>query len=156
MKLLLVRHGEASFKAITDAQRPLTQLGSLEIEQQCLNPNIPWSEFTALWASPYLRAQQTAHLLQQQLAKQYAPLKVQTCDVSTPHGAIEQVQNFLLKQNQAGIILVTHQPLVSGLIGHFCHNNEAMGEPMMPASMALLEGEVAAAACMTLMQLEHP
>ncbi|HCH31387.1 MAG TPA: phosphohistidine phosphatase SixA [Oceanospirillaceae bacterium] len=156
MKLLLVRHGEASFNASTDAQRPLTQQGIRAVGQQVANPAIPWADFSALWASPYLRAQQTAQLIQTHLQERELALELQTHRAITPHGQLTQVQEFLLAQPQAGIILVTHQPLVSGLIGHFCHADAYLGEPMMPASMALLEGELAAAACMTLTQLEHP
>ena len=156
MKLLLVRHGEASFNASTDAQRPLTQQGIRAVEQQVANAAIPWADFSALWASPYLRAQQTAQLIQSRLEEQALPLALQTHKAITPHGELTQVQDFLLAQPQAGIILVTHQPLVSGLIGHFCHADPYLGEPMMPASMALLEGELAAATCMALTQLEHP
>lgn len=156
MKLLLVRHGEASFNAPTDAQRPLTSRGGRLVEQQAQASNIPWVDFECIWASPYLRAQQTAKLLQQQLALKNIPIPIETLKVITPHGEPQEVQEFLLQQSQQGIILVTHQPLVSGLIGHFCHGDEFLGEPMMPASMALLEGGLAAANCLTLTHLVHP
>jgi phosphohistidine phosphatase len=155
MKLLLMRHGEASFNASTDAQRPLTQDGSASVIEQSQNIIVPWHEFTGLWASPYVRAQQTASLLLQNYAHKKHNLSLRSLDCITPHGEIMQVQEFLLAQQHEGIILVTHQPLISGLIGHFCHADEYLGEPMMPASMALLEGDVAAAGCLRLTQLFH-
>ena len=156
MKLLLMRHGEASFNAPTDAQRPLTLRGSASVIQQSRHQTIPWHEFTSLWVSPYVRAQQTASLLLQNYAHKKHGLNLLTLDCITPHGKINQVQNFLLEQQHEGIVLISHQPLVSGLIGHFCHADEHMGEPMRPASMALLEGEVAAAGCLRLTHLFHP
>jgi len=156
MKLLLMRHGEANFNAPTDAQRPLTRRGSVSVIQQSRHLTIPWHEFTSLCVSPYIRAQQTASLLLQNYAHKKHGLNLHTLDCITPHGEISQVQNFLLEQQNEGIILVTHQPLVSGLIGHFCHDDEHVGEPMLPASMALLEGEVAAAGCLRLTHLFHP
>ena len=156
MQLLLMRHGEANFNALTDAQRPLTQQGSATVIQQSRNLKVPWHEFTSLWASPYVRAQQTASLLLQNYAHEKHDLILQSLGCITPHGEINQVQNFLLEQQHESTILVTHQPLVSGLIGHFCHADEYLGEPMMPASMALLEGEVAAAGCLKLTHLFHP
>ena len=156
MKLLLMRHGEASFNAPSDAQRRLTQRGSDSVIQQSQQQTIPWHEYTSLGVSPYIRAQQTASLLLQNYAYKKHLLNLQSLDCITPHGEIDQVQSFLLQQHHEGIVLITHQPLVSGLIGHFCHGNHHMGEPMRPASIALLEGEVAAAGCLRLTHLFHP
>ena len=73
MRLLLMRHGKASFNAPTDAQRPLTQSGSAAVIKQSHKAAVPWHEFTRLWASPYVRAQQTANLLQQHVAHNKHP-----------------------------------------------------------------------------------
>jgi phosphohistidine phosphatase len=156
MKLLLMRHGEASFNASVDAQRPLTQDGSASVIEQSQNVIVPWHEFTCLWASPYVRAQQTASLLLSNYTDKNHGLTLRSLDCITPHGEIEQVQKFLFQQHHENVVLITHQPLISGLIGHFCHADEYMGEPMRPASMALLEGEVAAAGCLRLTHLLHP
>ncbi|MDC9720439.1 MAG: phosphohistidine phosphatase SixA [Gammaproteobacteria bacterium] len=156
MKLLLMRHGEASLNAPTDAQRPLTQRGRACVLKQGQNTNIPWHEFTHLFASPYIRAQQTASLLVQNYASSPCSVSQHSHTCITPHGEVGEVQDFLLNQPGEGIILVTHQPLISGLIGHFCHANKHEGAPMMPASMALLEGDIAAAGCLNLIHLLHP
>lgn len=155
MKLLLVRHGEASVKASSDAQRALTQSGNAAVIRQSQSAILPWHDFTSVWASPYVRAQQTACLLLQHYPYKKHGLSLQSLDCIMPHGDINDVQNFLLEQQHGGMILVTHQPLISGLIGHFCDADKDSGVPMMPASMALLEGEVAAAGCLTLTHLFH-
>lgn len=156
MKLLLMRHGEASFNASTDDQRPLTQSGSTSVIEQSENLKVPWHDFTGFFASPYLRAQQTGSLLLQSNAYKSRSPVLQTIDCITPHSEIDQVQSFILQQHDEGIILITHQPLVSGLIGHFCHDDKYLGEPMMPASIALLEGDIAAAGCLRLTHIFHP
>tara|TARA_B110000503_G_C7119932_1_gene402017 strand:+ start:888 stop:1358 length:471 start_codon:yes stop_codon:yes gene_type:complete len=155
MRLLLMRHGEASINAPSDAQRPLTQGGSAAVIEQSHNGAVPWHEFTSVWASPYVRAQETASLLLQYMTHKKHGLCLQSLDCITPHGDINQVQKFLLEQQHEGVILVTHQPLISALIGHFCYSDKHLGDPMLPASMALLEGEVAAAGCLTLTHLFH-
>jgi len=156
MKVLLMRHGEASFNSPTDAKRPLTPVGSKSVIQQCQNPKVPWHEFTDAWASPYVRTQQTASLLLQHCAEKHHSLNVWSLDCITPHGEIKQVQEFLLHQPHKNVVFITHQPLISSLIGYFCHADEHMGEAMMPASMALLEGDVAAAGRLKLTHLLHP
>ena len=155
MKLLLMRHGEASFNAPTDAQRPLTGSGRAAVIKQSQESAVPWHEFASLWASPYRRAQETASLLLPHIAYKQHQLHLQSLECIAPLGDLNEVQNFLLEQVHEDIILVTHQPLISALIGHFCYSDQHLGDPMMPASMALLEGEVAAAGCLTLTHLFH-
>lgn len=151
-----MRHGEASVNAKTDAQRPLTKMGRASVIVQSENLTVPWHDFTSAFVSPYVRTQQTASLLlQSDVYKTHGPI-VQTIDCITPHSKIDQVQDFLLQQHDEGIILITHQPLISGLVGHFCHADKYLGEPMMPASIALLEGDVAAAGCLRLTHIFHP
>ncbi len=155
MKLLLMYHGEASFDAAVDAQRIMTSNGRSAVIQQSQNASVPWHELTSMWLSPYVRTQHTASLSLENYAHKGHQLKLQRLDCLTPHGAIEQVEEFLLQQEGEGIVLITHQPLISGLMGHFCHPDEYLGAPMMPASMALLEGEVATAGCLKLTHLFH-
>lgn len=155
MKLLLMRHGEASSEAITDAKRPLTAIGRASVIRQAGNSIVPWPEFTRVWASPYLRAQQTGSLVLENYRHKTHQLKLQTLNCITPHGDIDQVESFLLEQEHQGIVMITHQPLISSLIGQFCYADQYLGDPMMPASMALLEGEVATAGTLRLTHLFH-
>ena len=78
MKLLLMRHGEASFNASVDAQWLITQdgSGSASVIEQSQNVIVPWHEFTGLWASPCVRAQQPASLLLQYYAHKKTQFKL--------------------------------------------------------------------------------
>lgn len=156
MKLLLMRHGEASFNASTDDQRPLTQQGRACVSAQSQDKRVVWQEFSKVLVSPFLRAQQTATILLSNVAFKAHPPIVETTPAITPHGKVNQVQDLLLNQQEKGLVLVMHEPLISALIGHFCHQDKHMGEPMMPGSMAILEGDIAAAGCLTLTHLYHP
>ena len=66
-------------------------------------------------------------------AEKHHGLNVWSLDCITPHGEIKQVQEFLLHQPHKNVVFITHQPLISSLIGYFCHADEHMGEAMMPA-----------------------
>ena len=52
MKLLLMRHAEASETDATDAQRRPTEEGIAAAIQQSHNTALPWHEFTSIWVSP--------------------------------------------------------------------------------------------------------
>ena len=154
MRLLLMRHGDASWQAASDSQRPLSDKGQLQVLQQASVAGIDWQGYQQLWASPYLRTQQTTQILSQNWRNEQA-VDIQSSTLITPNGDCESVQEFLLQQTQADTILVTHQPLVSCLIGYFCEADIFAGEAMMPASVAVLSGDVFAKGCMQLESLVH-
>ena len=52
MRLLLMRHGEASWQASADSQRPLTEYGQQQVIQQANNKAIDWQGFCLLYTSP--------------------------------------------------------------------------------------------------------
>lgn len=152
MRLLLMRHGDASWQAPSDSQRPLSDLGQLQVQLQAQTEHIDWQGYQQLFASPYLRTQQTSQILQQTLDSNWRQTNT---ELVTPGGDPSVVQEFLLSQDQIDTVIVTHQPLVSCLIGYFCHADIYAGEPMMPASVAVLSGDVFAKGCMQLETLIH-
>lgn len=152
MRLLLMRHGDASWQAPSDSQRPLSDLGQLQVQQQAQAATIDWHGYEQLFASPYLRTQQTSQILQQTLHTTWPQVSTH---LVTPGGDPGAVQEFLLNQAQVDTVVVTHQPLVSCLVGYFCHGDIYAGEPMMPASVAVLSGDVFAQGCMQLETLLH-
>ena len=152
MRLLLMRHGDASWQAASDNQRPLSDLGQVQVQRQAQAAKIDWQGYEQLLVSPYLRTQQTAQLLQQTLQLDWPQTDT---SLVTPGGDCDAVQEFLLCQAQVDSIIVTHQPLVSCLVGYFCEADIYAGEPMMPASVAILSGDVFANGCMQLETLLH-
>lgn len=112
MNLYLLRHGEAARHAPTDSARPLTAHGSRDVEAMGLTfsrRNLP---VDCCFASPYLRAQQSAQLFLAGL-KQQLPIRTETG--LTPECPALQVIAFLERQQQENILLVSHNPLLSEL-----------------------------------------
>ena len=117
MQLFIMRHGDASMIAKTDAQRPLTEQGMEEAGLmgkwlKGLDVNIDH-----IVVSPYLRAQQTASVILSQL--EYKP-RSQTINSITPSGNAAQVHDFIdgfIETNHCQqLLMVTHMPLVSYLV----------------------------------------
>ena len=91
MKLLLMRHAEASERATTDAQRRLMEEGLAVVIRHSNNTALPWYEFTSLWVSPYVRTQQAASLLLEHYHQTTHSLSIQRLDCSTTHGDVNEV-----------------------------------------------------------------
>jgi phosphohistidine phosphatase len=125
MQLYIMRHGEASMNASTDAHRPLTELGRLEAEMMG-----KWFEhlsldFAQILVSPYLRAQQTlSTVLSEMHIMQFPPFvgidNITTVDLITPSAHAQDVHDyldaFLLEKPCETLLIVTHMPLVSFLV----------------------------------------
>lgn len=117
MQLFIMRHGEASMLADSDAQRPLTPQGQLEASlmgKWLFNLEI---KFDYVAVSPYLRAQQTASTLLTELNNEF---QVDTLDIITPSGNASQVHDYIdglcTFNTYQNLLIVTHMPLVSYLI----------------------------------------
>ena len=151
MKLVLMRHGDASWQAPSDSQRPLSEFGQQQVAMQAQQV-LPWQHIKQGIVSPYLRTQQTFAILNAQHDWQW---RKQDSALVTPGGDCAEVQELLMSLPQADTLIVTHQPLVSCLIGYFSEGDMYAGAPMMPASVAVLEGDVFARGCMHLETLIH-
>lgn len=151
MKLVLMRHGDASWQAPSDSQRPLSEFGQQQVVNQA-QQDLPWQQLQQAIVSPYLRTQQTFAILNQRHKWHW---NKQDSALVTPGGDCSAVQDLLLSLTEQDTLIVTHQPLVSCLIGYFTEGDMYAGEPMMPASVAVLEGEVFARGCMQLETLIH-
>ena len=137
MNILIMRHGEAQAFAESDSQRQLTPNGQSQAIRagQCLNPLL--LSFNEVWVSPYIRAQQTANAVLEAAGLMAIPRR--TVASITPDNSVYEVANLLEKSNVGNLLLVSHQPLVSTLVGLLVHANTNAGPPMAPASMVLLE-----------------
>lgn len=133
MRLYIMRHGEAEpFSAVgditqaNDAKRALTQVGQQQAKkighwfQQQL-------QLTDVFVSPYLRAQQTAKQVTQQLSKN-ATTQITTLSFITPNDNAEDFHAFLLGHMQGftaeqaenyQVLVVAHMPIVSYLVAEF-------------------------------------
>lgn len=112
MNIYLLRHGEAEARAHNDPARPLTARGKLEIEQVAQQFAARHISLDRCFASPYLRASQTASLFLQFTAPN---LPVETVDVLTPEVRASAVIDFLDGVREQHVLLVSHNPLLSEL-----------------------------------------
>lgn len=151
MRLWVLRHGQAEPHAATDAKRPLTEFGRQEVlgmVQRLLQepPDV-------ILASPYLRAQQTAELVREQLSMRRA---VVTVDWAIPDGDPLAVLDHIAERSEANVLLVSHQPLVGQLLSLAVEGHRQAHYPMPTAGLACLDMTLPAAGTAVLMELSNP
>ncbi|EZI27896.1 phosphohistidine phosphatase SixA [Pseudomonas extremaustralis] len=149
MKVWILRHGEAQAHARTDAERNLTEQGRAEALRSAAH--LIGQPIDAIFASPYVRAQQTAQLVREALG--FEP-DIRTVPWLTPEGNPQQVLEKL--DADENVLLVSHQPLVGNLIGFLRHGHQRQPQPMYTASLAELEGEFPLAGLMSLVSVKNP
>ena len=151
MNIIIMRHGQADAYASSDQARPLTVRGEAEalaagrflVKQAVV--------IESVWVSPYLRAQQTAD----QVLKSIRATERETLGAITPESSPKK---FIAQLNQSdcdNLLVVSHNPFVSSLIGLLCDGAERYGPPMSPASMAMLTAENLLPGCCELVWLRH-
>lgn len=142
MRLYLIRHAEAAAHE-EDAARELTELGwaqaQLVADWLCKQVSGP----VQLLASPLLRAQQTASVMQQA----FGLLQFETHEELAPDGDIlraEQVLSLALRAGVDELIVVSHMPLIASLSQWLSEGVLSTGEPFALAEVRVLEAQVIA------------
>jgi phosphohistidine phosphatase SixA len=153
VQILIVRHGSAEVNAASDAERNLTDQGidQARLAGECLKQQS--LIFDQVWVSPYQRTQQTATQLL--LAAELESTARLSVDLITPDNNPYVVAEYIQQANIDRLMIVSHQPLVSALIGVLVSSDVYAGPPMSTASMALLEMDVSAPGCASLQWLRH-
>ncbi|WP_417697608.1 phosphohistidine phosphatase SixA [Pseudomonas sp.] len=150
MKLWVLRHGEAEpYGARPDPERALTAHGREEALRSAAA--LIGQPLSAIYASPYLRAQQTAQLVREALG--FAPELI-TVDWLTPETRPQKVLEQLA--DQGDVLLVSHNPLVGSLLGFLQHGHLQQPEQVKTAGLAELEGDLPLAGAMQLKGIQHP
>ena len=150
MKLWVLRHGEAEpYGARPDPERALTAHGREEARR--MSAALIGQPLSAIYASPYLRAQQTAQLVREALG--FAPELI-TVDWLTPETRPQKVLEQLV--DQGDVLLVSHNPLVGSLLGFLQHGHLQQPEQVKTAGLAELEGDLPLAGAMQLKGIQHP
>ena len=104
-------------------------------------------------ASPYLRAQQTAELVREQLQLRRS---IVTVDWATPDDDPLAVLDHIAERSEANILLVSHQPLVGQLLSLAVEGHRQAHYPMPTAALACLDMAVPAAGTAVLLELSNP
>lgn len=141
-QLLVMRHGEATFRANSDMERELTAHGCRQVSkttqaiQQYINDNSVSKELVHIWASPYVRAQQTASIVAKALA-----LPITTVDYITPNDDPIKSLERLYKESQGikFLILVTHMPFCAGLASSLTSDEQRLNASFSTAECQRFE-----------------
>ena len=152
MNIYILRHGQAEPQQTIDEARELTEKGRLDTARVIGRRLEDLHAVTQIWASPLVRAQQTAHIT----AGYFPTLNVMTSDLiipdANPFSVMEWLQSF--ERINQSILLVSHQPLVGELVNKLC------GKPtgfysMGTSSLAAIRASVVATGMGELMWMEH-
>jgi len=141
-----MRHGEASLQAPSDIERPLTERGMAQTKSLLKRYANDFSSIKTIYASPYLRAQQTAELVSDALG-----LPISTMTSITPDGNPRRVSDelFETKESAGDIILITHMPFVGGLNSLLTCGDSSYPEPFVTSQVVVLEAEQILPGCMS-------
>lgn len=154
MIIYFLRHGQAEPQVTTDEARALTAKGRADTESVLRARITNMQGVSQIWASPLVRAQQTAEIAQTFLPS----LAIRTTPLLIPEANPLQLLNWLSETFSShandAILLVTHQPLVGTLVNQLC--NKADNYYLMgTSSLAAIELDVIAAGLGNLHWLEH-
>ncbi|MFJ2282970.1 phosphohistidine phosphatase SixA [Pseudomonas sp. NPDC087803] len=150
MKLWVLRHGEAvPYGSCPDSERELTEHGRKEALSSAAQ--LIGQPLTAIYASPYLRAQQTAQIVREALG--FEP-EIRTVEWLTPEVDPDKVADQLV--SVSNVLLVSHNPLVGNLLSYLQHGAGYPPEKVSTAGLAELESAELLIGSMTLNSLKHP
>jgi phosphohistidine phosphatase len=154
MQVFVLRHGQAETQQITDEARNLTARGQSDIAASARASLTELRNVQEIWASPLVRAQQTAQIVYQILVDHGINPLMKTTDQIAPESNPAVLFNMLQASHSNSILVVSHQPFVGNFIGGFCGGPPG-AYPMDTGSMALIECNVAARSCGELRWLRH-
>ncbi|MFI8226205.1 phosphohistidine phosphatase SixA [Pseudomonas sp. NPDC085632] len=150
MKLWVLRHGEAvPYGSCPDSERELTDHGRKEALSSAAH--LIGQPLTAIYASPYMRAQQTAQIVREALG--FEP-EIRTVEWLTPEVDPDKVTDQLV--SVSNVLLVSHNPLVGNLLSYLQHGAGYPPEKVSTAGLAELESPELLIGSMTLNSLKHP
>lgn len=151
MKLWVLRHGEAEPHGSKphDSERVLTDHGREEVLRSAAE--LIGKPLTAIYASPYLRAQETAEIVRSALG--FAP-EIRVVEWLTPDTDPDKVAEQLVSVSDA--LLVSHNPLVGKLLSYLQHGAGYPPEKVDTAGLAELENKELLIGAMKLNSLKHP
>ena len=150
MNFFILRHGQAEHYAATDAQRQLTDVGRQQTQELIERQKNDLKAVTHIYASPYVRAQQTANIVAAALN-----LPVVTVPHLIPEAGVQAAVELLSECERQTPLCVSHQPLVGSFVNWLC--GFEYGRYMMGTSaLASISTDVLAQGCGELLWLRQP
>jgi phosphohistidine phosphatase len=144
MDLYILRHGIAvepgSPGYARDADRPLTPEGERKLRQVAQAMEALGLAFDLILSSPYVRARQTAESVAGTLK---ARKRVELADSLTPGGSTKKLVELLNRLQPApeSVLLVGHEPYLSGLISLLVSGKEGLTVTMKKGGLCKLSTE---------------
>ncbi|MDB2409440.1 histidine phosphatase family protein [Pseudomonadales bacterium] len=166
--IAILRHGEAEFAGNSDAGRVLTPRGmrnsqvAAETLAAHLSSQVSEMGPDAVFYSPFVRTHQTADAVLKILNTRsdhpiyFAAEKALLGD-NTPHAVCQWLDTLPYER----ILLISHEPLVSGLVewlvqgSSSASSNGVDSHPFFPSSLAILSAEVVSQGCAELVSMTH-
>lgn len=143
MQIILVRHGIAEDLATgstqTDAERQLTKKGRKQMKQVAKGLRRVIGNVDCIATSPYIRAVQTAEILQKEFAKASQPILEQVDELKSGASAEATAQWLTLKDPDAAVLLVGHEPDLSILLGHLSSGGDDRYAKFSKAGACLID-----------------
>lgn len=154
MQLFVLRHGHAEPQQTTDEMRNLTMTGRKQVAAMAARSLADLQAVQQVWASPLLRAQQTAEIVCGELKKSAVNFTLTTSNLIVPEASPSLLFDAIQAAHCESILLVSHQPLVGHFIDMFCGSYPGFHD-MNTSSMACIDYDVAAAGLGKLRWLRH-
>jgi len=140
MEIYIVRHAIAMERdewAGSDDKRPLTEKGKKKMEQIAAGLAAMEIDFTHIFSSPLVRAQQTAAILQHVLKIDH----LNETDLLVPSADPAAMIPFLNQlPDSADVALVGHEPNVSELLSYLLSGQHKSFAEFKKGGVAMLEG----------------
>jgi len=140
MEIYIIRHAIATEREEwtgSDDKRPLTEKGKKKMEQIARGLAVMEIDFTHIFSSPLVRAQQTAEILQKILNIDH----LDETDLLIPSADAAGMMAFLNKlPDSADVALVGHEPHVSELLSYLLNGQQKSFATFKKGGVAMLEG----------------
>ncbi|MGB3610648.1 MAG: phosphohistidine phosphatase SixA [Cellvibrio sp.] len=150
MELFILRHGEAEPRVTTDEERQLTDKGRADVARMIKSSLDDLGKLTHIWVSPLVRAQQTAAIA----GALIGDMEPYTTELLSPDADPQLLFNQLQLSECEGLLLVSHQPLVSRMLDTLCGTAKGYHD-MATSSMACVDIDIVARDMGKLRWLRH-
>ena len=154
MKIFVLRHGQAEAQQTTDEARNLTSKGRADVAASVQDSLLELLQVQEIWASPLVRAQQTAQIVCEILSAQGVHVAIKTTELITPESNPTGLFDSLHNAKFNSVLLASHMPFVGGFLDSFCGSAPGY-HSMNTSSLALVECDIPAAHCGDLRWLRH-
>lgn len=136
MRLYILRHGDAVESSFyQDRDRPLSDLGKRQIQAVAHFFHVAKVKPDIILTSPLVRAQQSCDLVRENLGVK----DVLTTEYLVSGSSIRDLLKEINSHNAATMLLVGHEPQLSGLISVLTGGDEQFRVEMKKASLACLD-----------------